>query len=105
MAERGKVITALQHRDDAALAVCGGKARQMNARPGVIVDVQFQMRQRVFAVHVEPGRNQQQIWGECRQPRQRFLCHLLPERRALAAGRQGKVQDVVIGPAFARKTR
>jgi len=68
--QRGQVIAALQQLDDPAAGMAAGDFHQSSGRPGEIVLVQLERRQRVPAVGVEAGLDHQQFGTEAVERRQ-----------------------------------
>jgi len=66
--ERGQVVAALQQRDDAAFGVAVGNQHDFFGQPLVVFFHQIQMAERIVAVGVETGGQQNKLRLETRPP-------------------------------------
>ena len=59
--QRGQVVAAFQQRDDPPFRVAPGDSGQLGRDPGEVPGVEFQLRQRIVAVGIEAGGDDQQL--------------------------------------------
>lgn len=103
-AEGIQIIPPFQSRDDAPGAIFIGHIAKPPGDPGEILDVPHQVRQRIVAMRVETGGNQDQLGAELFQPGDKPVFNDLAHRLSPRSGRQGQVQNIVRPAPFLRRT-
>src|SRR5438105_2625803 len=98
---RVKVIAALEGRNNAAVAVARRNGADRFGRPGKIIFLQPQLRQRVGAVGIKTGRDHHEIGPECRQCRQQTGFESIAELHSGCSRRKRQIDNVMGDSSFA----
>ena len=98
--ESFEVVAAFEKRDDAALRVSFRDLHQLRRRPGKIRFDKIETAERIEAMRVEAGRNDDQIRAKRFDARQKPRFHRLPEHRAIVARGERCIHDIVMLAAF-----
>ncbi len=91
-----KVVTAFQHRGDAAAAAPLGDFHQAPRHPDIVRLDQIEVAERIAAVAVKAGRDDNEIGREAFGTRQDRDFHRLAEGLTPVAGAQGGVDDLIV---------
>src|SRR5688500_9752028 len=89
-----QIVAPLQERHHPAVCPSVGDVLQLAGRPVEILRIQVDLGQRVAAVRVEAGGDEDQVGAEFFDRRQDALLESLLEARGAVAGRQRRVEDV-----------
>src|SRR5215467_11783346 len=95
-----QVVTAFQHRDDAAVGARVGDLHELLGRPCVIRLQQIEIGERIAHVGVEACRDHHEVRTEGRGARQDHALERRAELLATIAGPQRRVDDVVMQAAL-----
>jgi len=101
--QRFEIVTAFQHRDDAALRAHVGDRHDLARHPAEIRLDQVQVGERVAPMRIEACRYHDQVGLEIPQPGQNDLLEGFAELRPAVAGAQGRVDDGVVLAALAHR--
>src|SRR6185437_7182908 len=93
-AERGKIVAALERRDEAPGAVARRAFGEALRRPGEIRLVELELRQRISAMRVEAGGDEEDIRAEGVERRQDDVAEGGAKLRGAGARPQRRVDDV-----------
>ena len=101
IAKRLQVVTAFQHRHDAAFAEAIGNVHQLLRRPGEVLFFQIDVGERVAVVGVETGGDDDEFGTIVIKPRQDAAFEGLAKDFAAVAGAQRGIDDGVVVAGFA----
>ena len=102
--QRMQVIAALQHRYQPPVAMFIGQIAQFSGNPCVIALDQLQIGQRVVAMRVKSGRDQNQVGVKGGNGRKDLHGHFLAEHRAAAARIQRYIHHIAMRAGFIGRT-
>ena len=92
--QRVQFISALQRRDDMAVATVVGLLTQAAGHPGIVAIDQVEAGHVVRLMRIEPGGHQDQLWMKLLQPRQPVSLDRLAEDLAVAASGQRRIDHI-----------
>jgi L-ribulokinase len=95
--EGGEIVAAFEHRDQAALAMALGQGDELPGEPGEILGLETERGERVGAVGVEAGGEDEDLGGEGVERREEGGLPRRAEGRAVGAGAQPNTLVKVIG--------
>src|SRR6476659_7079131 len=95
-----KVVTALQHRHQPAVAVLLRRFHQFACHPGEIVGRHAQRTERIALMSIEAGRDDDELGSECVERGQNPVLECLAQFHATVACSERRVEDVA-HPGFA----
>src|SRR5215472_9697196 len=97
---RLEVIAPLERRDNASLTNASGDSAEFLRRPAEVCFVQAQLRERIVAMRVEAGRDDEKLRRESLKGRQNHRFESTAEFRTGRTGRQRNIDDVVRDTVF-----